>query len=143
MMLRVVLDTNIYVSKVLIPSGLPAQAYRAWQDAQFELLTSPAILHELRNTLGYERIRRKYHITDGIVDELIGLLERHATVVVGTADVTGAIPADPSDEIVLACAVDGQADLIVSGDQHLLALASYHGIPIIPVRAFLARLALT
>ena len=141
MTLRVVFDTNLYVSKMLMPVGVPAQAFLAWQNAQFELLTSPAILHEIRNTLGYPRLRRKYRITDEMVDALIGLLERHATVVAGTADVVGAIPADPNDEIVLACAVDGQADLIVSGDQHLLALASYRNIAILPVRAFLARLA--
>ena len=51
------------------------------------------------------------------------------------------IPADPKDEPVLACALDGQADLIVSGDQHLLTLADYRGIRILTVRQFLERLA--
>ena len=141
MTLRVVFDTNLYLRKMLMPAGFPAQAFLAWKNAHFKFFPPPAILHEIRNTLGYPRLRRKYRITDEMVDALIGLLERHATVVAGTADVVGAIPADPNDEIVLACAVDGQADLIVSGDQHLLALASYRNIAILPVRAFLARLA--
>ena len=50
---------------------------------------------------------------------------------------TGTIPADPVDEMVLACAVEGQADLIVSGDRHLLDLGEYQGIPIVTAREFL------
>ena len=71
----------------------------------------------------------------------MALLEQRAIVVPGDANVTGAIPADPKHEIILACAVDGQANLIVSGDQHLLALSDCQGIPILPVRAFLEQLA--
>jgi len=52
-----------------------------------------------------------------------------------------AIPDDPQDEIFLACALDGQADLIVSGDRHLLDLGKYHGIPILTARQFLDTLA--
>ena len=48
-----------------------------------------------------------------------------------------AIPADPADNMVLACAVEGHANYIVSGDTHLLSLREYAGIPIITARAFL------
>jgi len=58
----------------------------------------------------------------------------------GKINVTGVIPADPTDEIVLACAVEGQADLVVSGDHHLLDLGEYHGIPITTARMFLEQL---
>lgn len=62
-------------------------------------------------------------------------------VVDGTLDVSGSVPDDPDDEIVLACAMQGQADLIVTGDQHLLALGTFRGIPIVTVRSLLERLA--
>lgn len=89
----------------------------------------------------YARIRRKYGVTDDEVSDLIDLLAANAVVVDGTLDVSGSVPDDPDDEIVLACAMQGQADLIVTGDQHLLALGTFRGIPIVTVRSLLERLA--
>lgn len=139
-MLRVVLDTNQFVSSVLVRQGLPAQVLDAWQRREFLLITSPSIIAEVRSTLNYPRIRRKYPLTDNDVKRLVTLLEQDALVVPGEVDVTGAIPADPTDDMVLACAIEGQADLIVSGDHHLLDLGEYQGIPIITARKFLEQL---
>jgi len=139
-MLRVVLDTNQFVSSVLVRQGLPAQVLDAWQRREFLLITSPSIIAEVRSTLNYPRIRRKYPLTDNDVKRLVMLLEQDALVVPGEVDVTGAIPADPTDDMVLACAIEGQADLIVSGDHHLLDLGEYQGIPIITARKFLEQL---
>ncbi len=86
---------------------------------------------------GYPRIRRRYAVTDEDVEELVALLEREALVVPGEAEVERAVPEDPADERVLACAVEAEADAIVSGDQHLLGLRAYRGIPILTVREFL------
>lgn len=63
-MLRVVLDTNVLVSAVLVKAGLPAQALDAWRSRKFLLVTSPALIAETRVTLNYPRIRRKYNLTD-------------------------------------------------------------------------------
>lgn len=139
-MLRVVLDTNVFVSSLLVKVGLPAQIVEAWRNRDYVLVTSPAIIAETRATLNYPRIRRKYGITDEDVAQLTELLEQDALLVPGEADVTGAIPADPSDEKILACALDGQADLIVSGNLHLLDLLQYRGISIVNARRFLAQL---
>jgi putative PIN family toxin of toxin-antitoxin system len=139
-MLKVVLDTNIFVSSLLVQAGLPAQVLDTWRERQYLLIASPAIIAEIRATLNYPRIRRKYAITDEDVEQLVTLLERDALVVPGDANVAGAIPDDPADEIVLACAVDAQADVIVSGDRHLLELGSHRSIPILTARQFLERL---
>lgn len=140
-MIRIVFDTNIYVSSLLRRSGLPAQAIDAWRAHRLQLVTSPAILSEFAATLQYARIRRKYGVTDDEVSELIDLLVANAVVVAGTLDVSGSVPNDPDDEIVLTCAVEGKADLIVTGDQHLLALRAFRGIPIVTVRYLLEQLA--
>lgn len=140
-MIRAVFDTTIFVSSLLKKNGLPAQALAAWRAHRVVLLTSPAILSEIAATLQYTRIRRKYRVTDVEVGELIDLLLSDAVVVAGTLNVAGSVPGDPDDEIVLACAVEGQADLIVTGDQHLLALAAFRSIPIVTVRSLLERLA--
>ena len=139
-MLKVVLDTNVFVSSLLVKAGLPAQILDAWRERRYLLIVSPAIIAEIRATLSYPRIRRKYAITDEDVEQLVTLLERDALLVSGDADVAGATPEDPADEMVLACAVDAQADVIVSGDRHLLDLGSYRSIPILTVRQFLKRL---
>lgn len=139
-MLRVVLDTNQFVSSVLVRHGLPAQVIDAWRRREYLLVTSPAIMTEIRATLDYPRIRRKYPLTDEQVERLITLLEQDALVVSGKVDTEGAVPDDPDDDMVLVCAVDGMADLIVSGDRHLLDLGEYRDIPIITAREFLDRL---
>ncbi len=140
-MLRVVLDANQFVSSLLVKVGLPAQVLEAWRAGAYQLIVSPAIMEEVEHTLGYERIRRKYNISQAAVQHLIQELANSALVVAGLSDVAGAVSEDPDDEIVLACAVDGGADLIVSGDHHLLDLGSYREIPILSTRAFVEQLA--
>jgi uncharacterized protein len=139
-MWRVVFDTNLFVSSILVKKGLPAQALQAWRERRFLLIVSPAIIREIRHTLNYDRIRRKYQLTGEDVDGLTLLLEKDALLVAGTAAVSGAVPEDADDEQILACAVDGEANFIVSGDRHLLNLGQFAHIPIIPVREFLERL---
>lgn len=140
-MLKVVLDTNVFVSSLLVLAGPPAQVLDAWRERRYLLVSSPAIMAEIQTTLNYPRIRRKYAISDQDVAGLLTLLEQDALLVPGEAQVAGDVPQDPADEAVLACAVDAGADLIVSGDRHLLDLESYQGIPILAARAFLGWLA--
>jgi uncharacterized protein len=135
--LRVVLDTNIFVSSLLVKSGVPAQVLDTWRGNHYVLVVSPPLIAELRSTLSYPRIRRKYGIMDGDVERLIGLLQHDAILVSGVVDVTGAVPDDPKDEMILACALEGRADLIVSGDKHLLDLGNYRGVSIITARHFM------
>ena len=105
------------------------------------LVTSPDLIAEVRATLNYPRLRRKYLFTGEDVEQMTSLLEQDALLVPGQAEVEGVIPDDPADEKVLACAVDAEADVIVSGDSHLLDLGEYEGIPVLTARAFLERLA--
>ena len=139
-MLRVVIDTNVIVSGIISRKGAPAEILNAWRERHFLLLISPAIVAEVRSVLGYARIREKYRLSDQEIDQMISLLEHDALLVPGTADVAGSLPADPQDEMFLACAVDGLADVIVSGDHHLLDLGEYQDIPIIKAGRFLEQL---
>ncbi len=139
-MLRVVIDTNVIVSGIISRKGAPAEILNAWRERHFLLLISPAIVAEVRSVLGYPRIREKYTLSDQEIDQMISLLEHDAMLVPGIADVAGSLPADPQDEMFLACAVDGGADVIVSGDHHLLDLGEYQDIPIIKAGRFLEQL---
>ena len=135
-MLRVVLDTNVFVSGLLSKTGLPAKILDAWRAGQYLLITSPPIVTEIKRVLETPRIKEKYLITRGDIEPLIILLEKDAVIVPGHTDVKNAIPDDPSDEMFLACAMDAAADCIVSGDRHLLDISQYKGIPIITVNEF-------
>jgi len=145
--LKTVLDTNVFVSSLLVKTGLLAQMLDAWRERQYLLVIFPSILSEIIATLDYcrfafePRIRHEYAISDQDVEQLVAPVEHDALVVPGDADVAGSIPQDPADERVLACALDAQADLIVSGDRHLLSLGAYQGIPILTARQFLERVA--
>jgi putative PIN family toxin of toxin-antitoxin system len=139
-MLRIAIDTNVIVSGILSQKGAPAELLNAWRERRFLLLTSSVIIAEARTVLQYPRIRKKYPLNDDEIEQVITLLEHDALVVAGEANVAGSIPDDPNDEIVLACAVDGEADGIVSGDHHLIDLESFRDIPIMTARQFLDQL---
>ena len=84
----------------------------------------------------------KYPITDDDVQGLV-TFTHDAVVVPGVTSVSDVIPEDPTDERVLATAVEGGANLIVSGDRHLLELGEFKGIVIVTARQWLERLAET
>ncbi len=139
-MLRAVLDTNVFVSALLSRRGPAAQIFNAWRQRKFLLIISPFLLQEIERVLRYPKIQQKYGISDQEIQILLELLRRDAIVVSGNLVVQNVIPDDPEDEHVLACALEGRADCIVSGDAHLLRLKTFQGIPILPLKAFLEKL---
>jgi putative PIN family toxin of toxin-antitoxin system len=101
-------------------------------------LSSP-IIAEIVAVPEPPRISKKYFIRPEDIEQLVDLLKTDAVVVPGRAAVAGAVPQDPQDEIFLACAMDADADCIVSGDRHLLDLRTYKKIPILTVKQFAER----
>mgnify|MGYP006346437409 CR=1 FL=1 len=128
--MRLVLDTNI-VASGLLWGGNPAQLLDTAQLGEIELFTSRPLLAELSNIL----VRRKFAKAveaSGLSIEALVLGYVGLTTVVRPAAIAAAVAADPTDDQVLACAVSAQADLIVSGDRHLLDLGgTYQGIRIV------------
>ena len=141
-MLKIVLDTNIFISSLLSRSGRPATIIDAWRAGGYLylLVTSPSIISEIQRVLDAPRISKKYGLGRDQIEKLIFLLKRDALVVPGISDAAGTIPEDPADEMFLSTALDAGADFIVSGDRHLLDLREYKGIPILTVHQFSVRL---
>lgn len=125
-MLRVVVDTNVFVSALLSRSGSPAQVVQAWKDRKFVMITSAAIIEEIAEVLSGFVGRKPYQVTQEDVEDILRLLWSDAFVVTGSADVSDAGIADSDDLIFLACAVNGEADVLVSGDKHLRSMEKYH-----------------
>jgi putative PIN family toxin of toxin-antitoxin system len=139
-MLRVVLDTNVFVSSLLSRKGAPSKVLDEWRAGKYLLVTSPSIISEIRRVLTAPRIKKKYRIGQQEIEQLIDLLKKEAVIVPGSASVKGVIPRDPEDHKFLACAMEAGADFIVSGDRHLLDLGERRGIAIITVQEFMKKL---
>lgn len=131
--LRIVIDSNILVSRLLLPDSVPARAVqKALRTGQ--ILISDAVLAELAAVLARPKFDPYVSIADR--QEFIRLLGRVAERVRVVYRVHAC--RDPKDNIILEVAVNGAANLIVTGDQDLLSLGRYHDIPILTPAAFLA-----
>ena len=108
-----------------------------WRDGKYLLLSSPPIIGEIKAVLELPRIKTKYCLNDLDIQKLLHLIELDAILVPGITDAGDVIPDDPSDHKFLSCAIEGNADVIVSGDRHLLNLKKFRGIPVIPVNEFI------
>ncbi len=128
---RVVLDTNVIVSG-LGWRGAPAAILDAVGDDRLVLVTSAALLAELRRVLDYPRLAKV--IQGGA--QLADLVAASGVVVAPNRVLT--VVSDDDDNRVLEAAIEGTADYIVSGDSDLLDLGSFQGIPIIAPGEFAA-----
>jgi putative PIN family toxin of toxin-antitoxin system len=135
---RLVLDTNSVVSGLLW-QGLPGKLIDAAQEKSVSLYTSAPLLAELRGVLERAKFARQLE-SRGL--DIVTVYDGFAALasIVTPAIITPAVANDPADDSVLACALAAQADLIVSGDTHLLGLKTYHGIPIVTAAEALLRL---
>jgi putative PIN family toxin of toxin-antitoxin system len=131
--MRVVLDTNIFVSMMM--GGRTGKINDAWRAGKFTLVVSDEILSEYLEVLQ----RPKLHLSSHAIAIVIGRVSRKAEFVTPQAEIN-AITADPTDNKFLEAAFEGKAELIVSGDSHLLELESYREISIITAREFAAQL---
>lgn len=131
-MKRVVPDTNILVS-ALVFGGLPGIFLSLALERRIPIITSNVLLEELEETL-----KAKFAITEADAHAARSKLENTAEVVAPLIALQ-VIREDPDDDRVLECAVAGNAEVIVSGDRHLLRLGSFQGIAVMTVRQFLER----
>lgn len=136
-MLRAVLDANVYASALVKPDGPPGRIlHRLLADRAFEVVLSASILLELRRCLGYARLRKHISLSDAEIDRWLLALELIAETVTPRRDVR-AVPDDPEDDHIVAAAIEGRSDFIVTGDRHILALGEYEGVRIVTPAAFL------
>jgi len=122
--IRVVLDSNVYISAFLF-GGHPRTVLDRLISGKLSGAVSVAILDEVRDVLG----RPKFGLSDEAIMALMAELQDLCEIVTPTERVT-AVKDDPDDDRVLECALAAGACVIVSGDAHLLALGQWRGIPI-------------
>jgi len=131
---RAVFDTNILFSAM----GWRGRPYECLQEAiagKVELLTCREIVTELHAKL-ISKLRMSRADTDRAVSEILLTAQ-----LVELGDIPLVVADDPDDDAVLACAVEGGANSLVTGDHHLLQLGQHEGIPIVNAKDFLEHLA--
>ena len=125
--MRIVLDTNVLVSALITQGTPPDQLYQAWLRNEIELVTSAAQIDELTDVLSRPKLRRYVGPSDAA--ESVSDIYLRA-IVIRDMPIPRRSP-DPKDDAILAAAVAGEAELVVSGDKPgILALREVEGIPI-------------
>jgi uncharacterized protein len=109
--MRVVLDTNILFSALISPHGFPDKIYRAWRSARFEVVTSDEQLGEIRRASRYPKFKEILQPTR--VGTMVNNLQR--AIVLKRLNIEIETD-DPDDAFLLAIAIAGDADYLVTGD---------------------------
>jgi len=128
--LKLVFDTNVYVSAFVVPGSKSDLAFRLALRGAFDLVTSDAILKELR-----EKLSSKFGLEGSEVERIERVIEGVATRT--EPDTEFRVLNDAADNRILECAVASGASAIVTGDKQLLALKAYEGIGIMTVAELL------
>lgn len=129
--MRVVLDTNVLISGIFF-SGPPAEILIHWRNRAFESVVSEPIITEYVRVT--EEIAKKFPQLE--IAEVLDLFIVNSKVV-DTRGLEIRLCEDPDDDKFLECAVAGECQAIVSGDEHLLKIKEFQGIKIIKPRDFL------
>ncbi len=137
-MIRIVLDTNLLVSAILTPQGTPAFILEHALKGTFTLIVSHGIIKEIRRVFQYPKLiklLKRNKITSQEIDGFIEKMLKVAVITPGQVRIRE-IQDDPPDNRFLECAVEGQADFIISGDHHLKNLEVFQGIRIVDPATF-------
>ena len=132
--MKVCLDTNIIVSGLASPNHVPARLLQLWLDGRYTLVTSEWQLEEFRRVSRYPRVRAR--VPARLAGQFVNTV-RSIGLVLDFLEPISASP-DPDDDFILATAVTGKADALVTGDVgDVLALEKIGNVRIMTARALL------
>lgn len=116
-MLKVVIDTNVFISAILF-GGTPRNIINGWPEGKFILCLSPELKAEILN-----KLQKKFLLASENIQFIEEALDKSSQKYIPVRKLT--ICADPKDNFLLELAEEANADFLVSGDKHLLFL-KYH-----------------
>jgi uncharacterized protein len=130
-MIKVVADTNIYISAILF-GGKPEKIINLAASEKIILFISHAIIAEVASVL-----KNKFKWNNRQVED-VDQFSREISVLVTPSNQVNIVTADNADNRILECALESQANYIISGDrQHLLPLKTFNDIKIVSASDFL------
>lgn len=128
--MNAVFDTNVLLAAFLT-EGVCAKLLRRARKRQFNLITCPFILQEFERILA-----KKFSATKQENENALALITESALDIVQPSETPSGVCRDKDDDNILACALEADADYLVTGDKDLLALNKFRGIRIIIPRDF-------
>jgi hypothetical protein len=133
--MRVVIDTNVFVSSFFNPHGKPRKVIDLWKTGEIILCLSPEIIEEYFVVLGRLGLEGEPEL-----DELLGLFRSKPNILLTVLQGNlRAVASDPADDMFIECAIRAKSEFIISGDRHLQELEHYGDVPILPPDVFLKR----
>ena len=128
--MKVVFDTNIYISALVIPNSKAEEAIIKIIEGSDTLLLSKEIMGEILSVLSI-----KFHRDREAISHVAFYLSDLARMIKPTRKIR--LFKDDPDNRILECAVSGRADVIVTGDKEILKLGEYEGIKIKSLKDYL------
>ena len=141
MALKVVIDTNVWISALINPYGYPARLRKSFEQGLFQCIVSAPMIEELIEVLNRPRIRNKYNITTEEIEELVVLIEERSenVLLIGNIDLCR----DADDNMIIETALKGQAFFIVTRDDDIKfdskisSFLNHHNITVTTIANFL------
>ncbi len=128
--MKVVFDTNIYISALVVQGGQAEKAIRKITEGKDILIISKPIIGEILSVLS-----RKFSRDSEALSRVAVFLSDLATVIHPSKRIN--VLKEEADNRVIECAVDGKADVIITGDKEILNLKEYLGVSIISLKEYL------
>jgi putative PIN family toxin of toxin-antitoxin system len=125
--MRVVIDTNLWVSGLMIPTSVPGRIVQAVARAEIVAVLSEPLWNELSAALHYRKLRARIALNDEELGRYLSEL-RYVAEMVDIAHAPAHVPRDRNDDTVLATYLASGADYLLTGDADLLALHPPHSI---------------
>ena len=129
--MRIVADTNVLISSIFW-TGAPYKIIQKCAQRDIELITCQEILNEIRKVL--KSPKEKFQLSEKETDAIVQTILFNAEIIALKTII--AIVRDPKDNMIVSCAIDAQADYIVTRDKDLLELKEYERIRIITPEEF-------
>jgi len=136
-MIKAVVDANVLVSAFISPFSYPREIAGCWRRGEFILVTSREIVEEINRVLHLPRIKVKYRLAESDIQVFVLTLIHKGNCVSSELALRGVAP-DPGDDKIISCAIEGEAQFIVTGDKALQQLKEYQGIKVINARQFIS-----
>ncbi|MFY9271326.1 MAG: putative toxin-antitoxin system toxin component, PIN family [Candidatus Manganitrophaceae bacterium] len=135
--MRVILDTNVLLSGLILPDSLPGRIVQAWREARFDLVFSEEMLEEIRRILAYPKINKRLKWDADEIERFL-LLLRLKCVTVNPSPMRFDGLRDSDDAAILSALIESNAEALITGDKDLLILANQY--PILSPSEFAIRL---
>ena len=134
--MRIVLDTNVLMSGLMLPESTPGKIVSAWRKRNFYLVISEPVLEEIARVLDFPKIKKRLNWDDETISRFI-VLVRFEAELVSVVGVEATVSADSNDSHLLATLLVSKTDWLITGDSDFAELAGQH--PIISPREFVRR----